>query len=98
MAPELIFSLPYGPAVDVFSFGVVLWEIATRQMPWSDLASVFAIENAVTTGQRLSLTVSETAPAAWIQLVNICWAGDAAARPSFLAIGVMLEQIAAVIQ
>ena len=27
MAPELLFDEEYGPAVDVFSFGMVLWEV-----------------------------------------------------------------------
>lgn len=38
MAPELFVGrTKYGPKVDVYSFGVILWELATRENPWSDV-------------------------------------------------------------
>ena len=33
MAPELLFGDPYDERADVFSFGVVLWELITRRIP-----------------------------------------------------------------
>jgi serine/threonine protein kinase len=33
-SPELLAGQPYGKAADVFSFGVVLWEIMTLKEPW----------------------------------------------------------------
>lgn len=40
MAPEVIRHLPYGTKSDVFSYGVVLWEILTHRMPWENLTPV----------------------------------------------------------
>lgn len=38
MAPEMFRGdQNYGPKVDVYSFGIVLWELATRQEPWKEL-------------------------------------------------------------
>lgn len=33
-SPEMLAGQPYGKAADVFSFGVVLWEVMTRKEPW----------------------------------------------------------------
>eukprot|EP00949_MAST-11_sp_MAST-11-sp1_P001298 g1298.t1 len=35
MAPELLAGKPFNKAVDVFAFGVVMWEIFSREVPWS---------------------------------------------------------------
>ena len=37
MAPELfVGGTKYGPEVDVYSFGVIMWELATRKIPWEE--------------------------------------------------------------
>jgi serine/threonine protein kinase len=33
-SPEMLAGQPYGKAADVFSFGVVLWEVLTLKEPW----------------------------------------------------------------
>jgi len=33
-SPEVLSGQPYGKAADVFSFGVVAWEVATLKEPW----------------------------------------------------------------
>jgi serine/threonine protein kinase len=37
MAPELFQKKSYGPPVDVFAFGTLLWGIVTRQVPHDGL-------------------------------------------------------------
>ena len=34
MAPEVISSNYYSEKADVFSFGIILWEIASREPPY----------------------------------------------------------------
>jgi serine/threonine protein kinase len=34
LAPEVLMGQPASAASDVFSFGTVLWELATWQLPW----------------------------------------------------------------
>ena len=35
MAPEVIRHEPYSEKVDVWSYGVVIWELLTQQRPYS---------------------------------------------------------------
>ena len=40
MAPEVIANGKYTEKADVFSFGVILWELAARQLPYDGMNSV----------------------------------------------------------
>ena len=42
MAPEMIKSKPYGHKVDVYSFGLVLWEMVTGTMPYEEMMPIQA--------------------------------------------------------
>jgi serine/threonine protein kinase len=38
MAPELLRGAKaYGPEIDVYSFGIIMWELLTCRMPWDEL-------------------------------------------------------------
>jgi len=37
MAPEVIAGKPYTESADVFSFGIILWEIAAREPPFKSI-------------------------------------------------------------
>ena len=50
MAPEMIKHKPYGHKVDVYSFGLVLWEMATGRIPYEEMTPIkaaFAVVNKV---------------------------------------------------
>ena len=37
LAPEVVTQQHYSKAADVYSFGLILWELLTWQLPWADL-------------------------------------------------------------
>jgi LRR receptor-like serine/threonine-protein kinase FLS2 len=86
MAPEVLAGGQYGPAADMFSFGVVLWETATHCLPQYDLEDVTASEllALLRTGVRLDRPLG--CPAGYEELMAQCWSLVAAARPSFSAL------------
>ncbi|ERN16030.1 hypothetical protein AMTRI_Chr11g94780 [Amborella trichopoda] len=90
MAPEVINHQPYDQKADVFSFGIVLWELATSKVPYDNLTPLQAALG-VREGMRPSLP--ENAHPRLLALMQRCWNGDPRERPSFLEIGIELEDL-----
>jgi len=90
MSPEAIQDRLYSTKSDVFSFGVVMWEIVTVKDPWSDKGPVEAAILVTTHNQRLPIPADCDATIAF--LINNCWKTLPEDRPTFkeicLALGV----------
>lgn len=37
LAPEVVTQQNYSKAADVYSYGLILWEFLTWQLPWAEL-------------------------------------------------------------
>ncbi|MCO5581836.1 hypothetical protein L7F22_035725 [Adiantum nelumboides] len=91
MAPEVLRNEPSNEKSDVFSFGVILWELATEQVPWTNLNPMQVVGAVGFMDQRL--TVPEAVDFNWASLVKDCWIGDPKLRPSFQEITDRLKEI-----
>jgi serine/threonine protein kinase len=98
MAPEVIENKSYNESADVYSFGVNLWELATRRIPYQGLAPVQVAVAVTARGERPSMdahTLDESCPPELCVLIGQCWRQDPAERPSFEVIIRELKRIAA---
>ncbi|XP_024393860.1 serine/threonine-protein kinase STY46 [Physcomitrium patens] len=91
MAPEIIEHKPYDCKADVFSFGVVLWELITGQVPYTYLTPLQAAVGVVQKGLRP--TIPENIHPKFNELLQRCWKADPTERPGFSEITVLLEEI-----
>jgi serine/threonine protein kinase len=82
-SPELWLKKPYGTATDVYSFGIVMWEIVTRELPFSgpDYKFNLDVEDAVLRGTRPIIPVGTLGDLS--SLIEMCWQDKPSSRPSF---------------
>uniref|UniRef100_J3NE67 non-specific serine/threonine protein kinase n=2 Tax=Oryza brachyantha TaxID=4533 RepID=J3NE67_ORYBR len=81
MAPEVLRNEPSDEKSDVYSYGVILWELVTQKIPWENLNSMQVIGAVGFMNHRLEIP-SETDPQ-WTSLILNCWETDSQLRPSF---------------
>ncbi|KAJ6353482.1 hypothetical protein OIU76_002492 [Salix suchowensis] len=95
MAPELLngSSNKVSEKVDVFSFGIVLWEILTGEDPYANMHYGAIIGGIV--NNTLRPTIPSYCDSEWGILMEQCWAPNPAVRPSFTEIASRLRIMSA---
>ncbi|XP_023235625.1 mitogen-activated protein kinase kinase kinase 13-A-like isoform X1 [Centruroides sculpturatus] len=81
MAPEIIRNEPCSEKVDIWSFGVVVWELLTCEVPYKDVDSSAVIWGVGSNS--LHLPLPSTCPNGFKLLMKQCWSAKPRNRPSF---------------
>jgi len=83
MAPEMLLDLGYDEKADIYSFGIVLWELFTQEEPYKDKFRSFddLVEAVTKKGKRPD--IPETCPPKLKSLIQQCWNPSPAIRPPF---------------
>lgn len=89
MAPEAIQELACSEKVDIWSFGVVLWELLTCEVPYDGMEQS-AIMYSVGSG-KLKPPIPSTCPDGFKLIMQMCWKLNPKERPSFKLICNHLE-------
>ncbi|KAL0038253.1 hypothetical protein WJX79_010194 [Trebouxia sp. C0005] len=90
LAPEVVSKHDYSKAADVYSFGIILWEMMTWRLPWDEL-NPFQIMLVLTQQlDRPEIPPLDTLPGQplpgiedYIGLMQDCWSEDVSKRPRF---------------
>jgi len=85
-APEILLkSSPYTDKADVYSFGMVLWELITHKAPFADMHPL-QIVRAIDQGELPTIPVSLCPDPDYAQLISDSWKSDPDERPTFAQI------------
>ncbi|KAK1420035.1 hypothetical protein QVD17_21324 [Tagetes erecta] len=90
MAPEMIKKKSYDRKVDVYGFGLILWEMVAGVLPYKDMTSIqaaFAVMH-----KSLRPTIPTDCPPAMKTLIKLCWSSDPRKRPEFFKVVKVLEE------
>merc|ERR1711916_9687 len=91
MAPEVFESgSEYTEKSDVYSYGIVLWEILTEEEPFAEKFDGSSIQRAVTILDERP-RIPEYAPPSYRKLIEKCWRWNPDHRPAFADIAVELR-------
>ncbi|PIA44945.1 hypothetical protein AQUCO_01700489v1 [Aquilegia coerulea] len=91
MAPEVLRNEPSNEKCDVYSFGVILWELATLRLPWSGMNQMQVVGAVGFQNRRLDIP-KELDPLV-ATIIRECWQTDPNLRPSFSQLTAALQSL-----
>ncbi|GJR45981.1 PAC motif-containing protein [Tanacetum coccineum] len=91
MAPEILRSEQADEKSDVYSYGVVLWEIMTEKIPWDDLNPMQVVGAVGFMNRRLD--IPEDMDPLLASLIESCWCSEPQSRPTFQEIIYKLKEL-----
>lgn len=97
LAPELFDGIQASSASDIFSLGVIMWEILTLQVPWEG-TNPWSIVERIRRGERLAYEYNpkvcqQADYDAYVGLMNTCWAANPSDRPTATSVVSSLEEM-----
>jgi serine/threonine-protein kinase CTR1 len=97
MAPEILAAQPYDQSVDVYSYGIVMWELASLQEPWTDVSGPFLGSKLLALiRDEVRPPIQEGWPEVYVEIMRACWATQPSARISFAVAREELSKITSI--
>ena len=84
IAPEVFHSKLYDSKADIYSFGIMLWEMWYGRQAFAEFRGPMEVFFCMVDGHHRPEEVKgeKKPPARWKQLMNRCWDGNPEKRPS----------------
>src|SRR6266511_4518947 len=80
MAPEILQGKRYTKASDIYSFGMIMWELITGRMPFWDQNG--DLELVIKICKNFRTPIIRNTPKGYIELMQKCWDSDPNRRPT----------------
>ncbi|KAH3874919.1 hypothetical protein DPMN_038176 [Dreissena polymorpha] len=89
--PEVIKNNTFSKHSDIWSYGVVLWELLTGEMPYKGIDALGVAYGVAV--NKLTLPIPSTCPAMFSNIMSDCWHQEPHFRPMFTDIIAELEEV-----
>ena len=84
IAPEVIAGKDYTFASDIYSIGILMWEISSGQLPFMELEHNYNLAMNIINGIRPKIVPGT--PLEYKNLMKECWDADPLKRPNILTL------------
>ena len=91
MAPEVVLCEPYNESVDIYSFGIILWQLVSGEVPYEAMYQDEYIQRVVHEGERLP--ISDDLPQELSILIRQCCDAEQINRPTAIQVCKSLDKI-----
>jgi len=81
LAPEVLDSKPYDLRIDIYAFGIVLWELFSRSKIFEEEKFISRIHSLIVEGERLP--IPSHCPETYKRVITSCWNHNPDQRPSW---------------
>eukprot|EP00026_Physarum_polycephalum_P017687 Phypoly_transcript_18994.p1 GENE.Phypoly_transcript_18994~~Phypoly_transcript_18994.p1 ORF type:complete len:224 (+),score=30.64 Phypoly_transcript_18994:1-672(+) len=85
-APEIFSGSHYSEKADIYSFGIILWELIYRKKPWDGLNAMRIIHEVELGNRPPTHYVPTDTPLQITKLMEACWGYESEKRPSITEI------------
>lgn len=89
MAPEVLVSQRYDEKADVYSYGIIMWEMLTGDVPYRGLRDIQVAMTVINQNNRPK--IPKNCPQNLAKFIRVCWHTDPDKRPDFKTIIRALE-------
>ncbi|POG66000.1 kinase-like domain-containing protein [Rhizophagus irregularis DAOM 181602=DAOM 197198] len=89
MAPEVLRGNPYTQAADIYSFGMIMYFVATGKQPFGNRAHDYDLALDICKGANPEISEPE-APSNYIDLMKKCWDLDKNNRPDVFEVNKLI--------
>jgi serine/threonine protein kinase len=79
VAPEVLRGAPYTPKSDIYSLGMIMWELSSNQPPFADRAHSYSLAQDICNGLRPPIIAGT--PKAYVAAMLRCWDAVPSRRP-----------------
>lgn len=93
MAPEVASRARYNLSVDVFSYGILFWELCSLEKPFDGFTEMQHMNLVVQRGHRPKMETIKTWPLAARHIISRCWHPISNERPTFRQVVNALIQV-----
>src|SRR6266498_2934359 len=90
LAPEVLRGEQYTKAADIYSLGIIMWEVTTGDKPFCDRPHDYNLASEICLGLRPKIMTGT--PECYAQVMQKCWNADPLLRPTVEELFAMFKQ------